>query len=200
MSSTRSPVCGSGMSLAMSAWLTMPTRSWPSMTGSRRTAWSFMVRSASSMESSAPMVMGFPVANSATFTELGSLPSATQLTVMSRSVSMPLSRWSSPQIGIAPTSRSRIFLAASASDSLTDTQSGADMMSRAVFTTTPHEDRCVWLSRGTRSRRAKPQSRRLATQDSYVRVGFTPRTEGSGKNARPLRPQHQDEDASRQPT
>ena len=38
MASTRSPMVVSGMARAMSAWLSMPTRTLPSMTGSRRTA------------------------------------------------------------------------------------------------------------------------------------------------------------------
>src|SRR5437588_630014 len=42
-----------------------------------------------------------------------SCPSATARTAMSRSVSMPTSRSLSPQTGIGPTSRSRIFRAAS---------------------------------------------------------------------------------------
>src|SRR4051794_16102696 len=56
MACTRSPTFSSGRFRAMSAWLTMPTRSCPSMTGSLRTPALLMVASASSIESSAPMV------------------------------------------------------------------------------------------------------------------------------------------------
>src|SRR5687768_13045234 len=96
-----------------------------------------MVWSASSTESSAPMVTGFPSASSPTVVRSGSPPSAMQRMTMSRSVIMPASRSSSPQIGSDPTPRSRIFLAASTRVSLVDAHSASPVMiSRAVFMTT----------------------------------------------------------------
>src|SRR5205807_3977078 len=56
MDSTRSPTFWSDMLTARSPWLTMPTTWVPSITGSRRTLYCFIVRSASSSESSAPIV------------------------------------------------------------------------------------------------------------------------------------------------
>src|SRR3954447_7754042 len=111
----------------------MPMRLWPSMTGSRRTLWLFIVSMASSMLSSAPMVTGLPWASSPALTLRGSPPEATHLITMSRSVIIPLSRWSSPQIGSDPTSSSCIFLAAVASVSFSPTHSAPPVMiSRAV--------------------------------------------------------------------
>src|SRR4051812_33668392 len=97
-----------------------------------------MVRSVSSTESSAPIVTGLPSASSDTAVEGGALPSAMHLTTMSRSVNMPLSRLSSPQMGIAPTSRSRSLRAASLRVSLTETHSALPVMiSRAVAISPP---------------------------------------------------------------
>src|SRR3954468_25052308 len=108
------------------------------MTGSRRTPWSFIVRSVSSRESSAPIVTGLPSARSETFVDDGSPPSAMHFTTMSRSVIIPCSRLSSPQIGSAPTSRSRIFFAASVRESFTDAHSTPPVMiSRAVVIAPP---------------------------------------------------------------
>src|SRR4029450_7758199 len=50
----------SSSSRAMSATAMMPTRSWPSITGSRRTLYWAIVLRASWSESSAPMVTGLP--------------------------------------------------------------------------------------------------------------------------------------------
>src|SRR3954471_9658783 len=108
------------------------------MTGSRRTPWSFIVRSVSSKESSAPIVTGLPSARAETFVDEGSPPSAMHFTTMSRSVIIPCSRLSSPQIGSAPTSRSRIFFAASTRESFTDAHSTPPVMiSRAVVIAPP---------------------------------------------------------------
>lgn len=60
IASTKSPTCSSEMLVARSPWLTIPTRSCPSITGRRRTFSSFIVWSASSTESSAPIVTGLP--------------------------------------------------------------------------------------------------------------------------------------------
>src|SRR6186997_682280 len=118
MASTSSPTCSSSICLARSAWLTMPMHSVPSTTGRRRTACSFIVRNASSIESSAPMVTVSPSPwpSSPALTDEGSLPCAITFTTMSRSVIMPLRRLSEPQIGIAPTSSSARRLATSATD------------------------------------------------------------------------------------
>ena len=95
---------------------------------------SFIVWIASVTESSAPIVTGLPCENSDAFVESGSLPSAIAFTTMSRSVSMPLRRSSSPQIGSAPTPRSAIFFAATASDSFSPMHSAPWLItSRAVF-------------------------------------------------------------------
>src|SRR4051812_33356555 len=57
---------------------------------------------------------------------------------MSRSVSMPLRRLSSPQIGTAPTSSSASRLAASRTESFSPTHSGSGvMMSRAFLAIAP---------------------------------------------------------------
>ena len=86
----------------MSATAMMPTRSWPSITGRRRTlCWAIVLR-ASWSESSAPTVTGLPSPSSPARVEAGSLPWARAFTTMSRSVSMPLRRLSSPQMGIDP--------------------------------------------------------------------------------------------------
>src|SRR4051794_8456910 len=61
------------------------------------------------------------------------MPSATQLRTMSRSVIIPWSRLSSPQMGSAPTPRSFILRAASVTVSLTEAHSAPDVItSRAV--------------------------------------------------------------------
>src|SRR5947209_3096076 len=60
IAATSLPTCSGGQERAMSAWLTMPTNAVPSMTGSRRTLCSDMVRIASSTESSAPIVTASP--------------------------------------------------------------------------------------------------------------------------------------------
>src|SRR3954453_16344558 len=60
IASTSSPTSSSSMLRARSAWVTMPTSSVPSMTGRRRTACSFIVLSASLIESSAPIVTVSP--------------------------------------------------------------------------------------------------------------------------------------------
>src|SRR3954447_12515944 len=77
-----------------------------------------MVRSASSIESSAPIVTVSPSPwpSSPALTDEGSLPCAITFTTMSRSVIMPLRRLSEPQIGIAPTSSSARRLATSETD------------------------------------------------------------------------------------
>ena len=118
IASTSSPTSSSSTFFAMSAWLTMPTRLCPSITGSLRTCLSAIVRIASEIESSAPIVTGLPSPSSPTLTSEGSLPSAITLTTMSRSLTTPLRRSSSPQIGSAPTPSSESFLAASAAVSL----------------------------------------------------------------------------------
>src|SRR4051794_26993218 len=92
-----------------------------------------MVRSVSSTESSAPMVIASPAAYSSTMMLFGSPPLATQLVTMSRSVIMPWSLLSDPQMGSAPTARSRIFRATSTNVSLGWAHSAFSvMMSRAV--------------------------------------------------------------------
>src|SRR5215217_4123345 len=135
MASMRSPLEASSSSWrAMSARATMPTRSWPSITGRRRTLYRAIVFRASWMESSAPMVTGLPSPSSPARVEPGSLPWASALTTMSRSVSTPLRRLSSPQIGIDPKPRSAIFLAASSRVSFSPTHSALGVMtSRAVL-------------------------------------------------------------------
>src|SRR5215217_4466228 len=135
MASMRSPLEASSSSWrAMSARATMPTRSWPSITGRRRTLYWAIVFRASWMESSAPMVTGLPSPSSPARVEPGSLPLASALTTMSRSVSTPFRRLSSPQIGIDPKPRSAIFLAASSRVSFSPTHSALGVMtSRAVF-------------------------------------------------------------------
>jgi hypothetical protein len=60
-----------------------------------------------------PMVTGLPSSSCEAWTEAGSPPSARHFTTMSRSVVMPWSLSSSPQIGRAPTSRSFSFRARS---------------------------------------------------------------------------------------
>jgi hypothetical protein len=84
----------------MSAWLMTPTQSCPSITGRRRTLWSIIVRRASSIGSSAPIVTvrASPWPSSPAFVDAGSLPCASTFTTMSRSVSIPFNRLSSPQI------------------------------------------------------------------------------------------------------
>src|SRR5215217_132645 len=135
MASIRSPLEeSSSSSRAMSATATMPTRSWPSITGSRRTLYWAIVLRASDSESSAPMVTGLPSPSSPARVEAGSLPLASALVTMSRSVSTPLRRLSSPQMGMAPKPRSAIFLAASSRVSFSPTHSALGVMtSRAVF-------------------------------------------------------------------
>jgi hypothetical protein len=93
-----------------------------------------MVASACSTESSAPMVIGLPSPSSPALVEAGSLPWARTFTTMSRSVSMPLRRSSCPQIGMAPTSSSASFFAASSTESFSPMQVASEvMMSRAVL-------------------------------------------------------------------
>src|SRR4051794_25624868 len=134
MASTRSPTLSSSMLRARSAWLTMPIRSCPSITGRRRTLCSAIVCSASSTESSAPIVTGLPSPSSPARVDAGSLPCASTFTTMSRSLSMPLSRLSSPQIGIAPTLSSASRLAASRIVSFSPMHSAPPVMtSRAVL-------------------------------------------------------------------
>src|SRR5919112_5484453 len=87
-----------------------------------------MVLIASSIESSAPMVTGFPWPKSPAFAVRGSPPSAKHLMTMSRSVTMPLSRLSSPQMGSAPTSRSFIFRASASSLSFSPMHSTPPVM------------------------------------------------------------------------
>jgi hypothetical protein len=123
------------MFVAMSAWLMMPTSRWPSITGRRRTLLSVIVRSASLIESSAPMVtvLPSPTPSSPALTLLGSFPWASTFTTMSRSVSMPLRRSSSPQIGTAPTSRSARSFAASRTLSFSPMHVGSDVMTSLAF-------------------------------------------------------------------
>src|SRR3954468_2470286 len=123
------------MWVAMSAWLMMPTSSRPSMTGSRRTLLSIIVRSASSIESSAPMVtvLPSPTPSSPAVTLEGSLPSASTFTTMSRSVSMPLRRSSSPQIGMLPTSSWASCFAASSTLSFSPTHVQSSLMMSRAF-------------------------------------------------------------------
>src|SRR3954453_8563172 len=79
------------------------------------------------------MVTVSSAANSAAFVLAGSPLSARQPTTMSRSVSMPWRRSSSPQIGRAPTSRSRMMRAASTSVwSVRMHVTSGDIRSRAV--------------------------------------------------------------------
>src|SRR6185437_5570723 len=132
--STSSPTCSRPSALAKSPWLTRPIRSWPSITGSRLTLCSLITFNASSAESSAPMVTGLPCASSEAVVCAGSLPSARTLITMSRSVSIPFKRLSSPQIGSEPTSSLAIFSAAAMTDSFSPTHSAPPVMiSRAVF-------------------------------------------------------------------
>src|SRR6187200_737084 len=70
----------------------MPTRDWPSITGSRRTPCLVIVDNASSTESSAPIVTVSDAVYSSTEVVPGSPPSATQRTTMSRSEITPCSR------------------------------------------------------------------------------------------------------------
>src|SRR4051794_37477802 len=104
------------------------------MTGTRLTWCRPIVRTSSSTLSSAPIVTGLPWPSSPALQEFGSLPSAITFTTMSRSVIMPLSRSSSPQIGRDPTPSWAILRAASATLSFSPTQSTPPLMiSRAVF-------------------------------------------------------------------
>ena len=75
--------------VARSAWLTTPTRSWPSTTGRRRTLRSIIVRNASSTLSSAPIVTGLPSPMSPAVVFAGSLPAARTFTTMSRQSACP---------------------------------------------------------------------------------------------------------------
>src|SRR5215212_10064819 len=133
----------------MSAWLTMPTHRWPSITGSRRTLCCAMVCRASSTESSAPMVTTSScVASSPTRVEAGSLPCAITFTTMSRSVSIPLRRSSSPQIGSAPTSSSASRSAASSTLSRSPMQLQSPvMMSRAFLSAIDPPSECALRGR-----------------------------------------------------
>ena len=107
---TRSPRRGaptrsSGRFLATSPWLTMPPRRCPSITGSRRTLYCAIVRSASSTESSAPIVTGLPSMTHRP--DLGGILPVGDAPSHDVSIRQhPQSRSSSPQIGSEPTSRS----------------------------------------------------------------------------------------------
>jgi hypothetical protein len=114
------------------------------MTGRRRTLWSIIVRSASSTESSAPIVTVSPSPwpSSPALTCAGSFPAASTFTTMSRSVSMPFRRLSSPQIGMPPTSSSARRFAASSTLSFSPMHWTSElMMSRAFLAMTPLLDR-----------------------------------------------------------
>ena len=163
--------------VAMSAWLTMPTSRCPSITGSRRTLCSVIVRSASSIESSAPIVTVFPspAPSSPAFTEPGSLPWASALTTMSRSVSIPFRRSSSPQIGSDPTSSSASRLAASTSESFSPmhVQSGAHDVARGLVShALPPSSR--WSGHGGATRTWRPGVARVSDRPSH-RCGRRPR-------------------------
>src|SRR4051794_28793910 len=110
------------------------------------------------MESSAPMVTVWPSPwpSSPAFVELGSLPSASTLTTMSRSVSMPLSRSSSPQIGMAPTSSSLSFLAASSTESFSPMQVHSPVITSRAFLSDmlPPKSTGLWRATPTQTDRA----------------------------------------------
>src|SRR5262249_22215978 len=86
------------------------------------------------IDASARIVSGLPCARLPTVVATGSMPWASAFTTMSRSVSIPLSRSSSPQIGSTPMSSCSIRLAASMSDLYSPMHSQPSCIaSRTVF-------------------------------------------------------------------
>src|SRR5215212_9671037 len=122
----------SSRSTARSPIDTMPTGFAPSTTGTRRMLCCRTSSIASSTESSGERVCKSVVATSLTVVDVGSLPSATTRSAMSRSVRKPLTLSPSPQ-RTPPKSLSRISLAASATVVSPATSSGFCVMTSRML-------------------------------------------------------------------